>query len=410
MAVVPKLLRVVSAIDLEAQVNAYLAPFFAGASVRVLGVGIDSRANTPFFGANFVAAITTDVTGAVSQAAPFQFLTFTAPSESEVLRLCNAYITSNPTFFFSQIFSVYRPEDPDPSQGVTLGIFFCSDATPAAANWGSIASSISGGGSSYLNAAPTTAQVGGITVGSTFPVATSMQVMWDLALHPYISPTFSAFAISGESTSQEVGDQIPAAITFTWSTTTPGNIQANSIDIIDVTGGNIVLAAGLANDGGEAVVQGAPVSRVTPGSYQYKIQALDTLLNAFNRTLTFTWFFRRYAGAQAAATLTEAQIEALTISALATGYAGTYATPAGGFKYICFANSVGGQINSVKDSDTLLNVPFATSADNAAYSNIDGGGFSFALVSVTNAFGVTDNYRVYRTQNALGAAVTLLVT
>lgn len=140
MAVTPQVLRVASATDLQTQVNAYLSTLFGASSVLVLGVTIDSRANAPFFNANFVASITTNPTGAAVQAAPFQFVTFTAPIEADVLKLCNAFIAANPAFFFSQVFAIYRPDEPNPVQGVTLGLFFCSDAANAAANWASISS------------------------------------------------------------------------------------------------------------------------------------------------------------------------------------------------------------------------------------------------------------------------------
>jgi autotransporter-associated beta strand protein len=344
---------------------------------------------------------------------PYQVKVIEAEDEASAQVLGTAFINNNPTFWVAPGLFEFSDQLPNITKRCLYFLLFNQNYANGVANWdpGYLILNGGGGGSStFINPLPTTVTVGGIPSGSTFPVAQTMQQMWDRLLYPYQSPAFTSFAIIGESTSQEVGDNIAAAVTFTWSTSQPANVQPNSVDIIDVTGGNLPLATGIANSGSQAVVQGAPITRITPGSYQYKIQALNTLLNPFNATLTFTWFFRRYAGAQAAATLTEAQIEALALSALATGYSGSYAMGAGGFKYICFANSVGGQINSVKDSDTLLNVPFATAADNAAYSNIDGGGFSFALVSVTNAFGVTDNYRVYRTQNALGASITLLVT
>jgi hypothetical protein len=342
---------------------------------------------------------------------PYQVKVIEGEDQNTAKTLATAFINANPTFWFAPGLFEFTDQLPNISNRYLYFLLYNQSSTDGASNWNpGYATSGGGGGSTYLNAAPTTAQVGGIAIGSTFPIATSMQTMWDLALHPYQNPSFSAFAISGENTSQEVGDGIPASVTFTWSTLQPANVQPNSIDIIDVTAGNITLAGGLANDGSEAVVQAGPVSRVTPGTYQYNIRALNTLLSPFNRLLTFTWFFRLFFGQQAAATLSGAQIVALASSQLASGYAGTYAMGATGFKYICFADSVGGQINTVKDSATLLNVPFATVADNAAYSNVDGGGFSYALVSVTNAFGVTDNYRVYRTQNALGSTITLLVT
>jgi hypothetical protein len=48
-------------------------------------------------------------------------------------------------------------------------------------------------------------------------------------------------------------------------------------------------------------------------------------------------------------------------------------------------------------------------ADNAAYSNT-ANGYSYALVSVTNAEGETTDYRVYRSKFQLGASLNIAVT
>jgi hypothetical protein len=197
-------------------------------------------------------------------------------------------------------------------------------------------------------------------------------------------------------------------VTFTWSTSNPSNINPNSLSLLDLTGGP-TLASGLANDGSEPIVMGGPITKVTATSHSFRITGVNTQSGGFNRDLTFSWRWRMFYGVSANVTLTEAQIEALAGTQLATGIAGTYSTGAGGYKYICTVHAMGGQINSVKDQLTGFDAPMATAADNAAYSNVDGGGFSYALVAGTNAFGVAVQYRVYRTKNFLGGAVTLVV-
>jgi hypothetical protein len=334
---------------------------------------------------------------------PYKVQVYTGQTLESVTALAQAFIDANPTFWFGPVRSGYL--EPARRTNPYIAYFvYNEDAADGAANWGA-----AGGSSSlYTNLTPTPVTIGGIPSGSTFNNQT-MQQMWDALLYPYQAPSFSSFSITGQGSPLEVGATIPASVTFTWGTTNSANVQANSIDILDVTGA-LTLATGLANDGSEAIVRPGATTLTAAGSYQFKIQGINSNLAAFSRTLTFEWRWREYWGASANVTLTEAQIEALASNALTTGVAGSYSMAAGGYKYICIANAVAGQINTVKDSVTLLNVPMATVADNAAYSNVDGGGFSYALVMVTNVNGVLEAYRVYRTQNALGSSITLLVT
>jgi len=335
---------------------------------------------------------------------PYKIQVFAGPTLESVTTQAQDFIDAHPTFWFGPVRSGYL----EPSRRTLpylAYLVYNESATDGAANWplGGV-----GGSGLYNNLTPTPTTIGGIAAGSTF-VDQTMQQMWDALLYPYQAPAFSSIAITGQSSPLEVGATIAAAVTFTWGTTNSANVQANSIDILDVTG-SLTLATGLANDGSEAIVRPGATTLTAAGSYQFKIQGVNSQLASFNRTLTFEWRWREYWGASANATLSEAQIEALANNALTTGVAGSYSMAAGGYKYICIASVIAGQINTVKDSMTLLNVPLATVADNAAYSNVDGGGFSYALVSVTNTNGITTNYRVYRTQNILGAAITLLVT
>ena len=254
----------------------------------------------------------------------------------------------------------------------------------------------SGASGTYTNPAPTPDTIGGIEAGSTF-TAQTMQQMWDALLYPYQYPTFSMFTISGQSNPLEVGDSIPASVLFLWATTNDPNIVANSIDIDDVTGA-ISLATGLANDGSQPVVMPGPVMRTTSGTWQFRISGQNTKPGTFSRLLTYSWYWRAYYGGDSnAGPLSEAQIEALVNSPMMPGYAGTYSFPATGgaptYKYICFPTSFGTP-SSFTDSATGFDVPME----------------SPYTVSVTNSFGQTTNYHVYRTTNAMAGAIDIVVS
>jgi hypothetical protein len=334
---------------------------------------------------------------------PYKVQVFTSQTLANANVQAQAFIDANPTFWFGPVRAGYL----EPTRRTTpyfVYVVYNESLVDGPLNWGVGG----GGGGTYTNATPTPVTIGGIPAGSTF-LNQTLQQMFDALLYPYQAPAFSSFSITGQSSPLEVGATIAAPVTFTWGTTNSANVQANSIDILDVTG-SLTLATGLANDGSEAIVRPGATTLTAAGSYTFRIEGTNSLAAVFTRNLTFEWRWRAYWGFSANVTLSEAQIEALASNALTTAIAGSYSMGATGYKYICVANAVGGQINAVKDSLTLLNVPMATVADNAAYNNVDGGGFSYALVSVTNTNGVTTNYRVYRTQNSLGAAITLLVT
>jgi hypothetical protein len=265
---------------------------------------------------------------------------------------------------------------------------------------------IGGIGDRYTNLTPSPIGVGGLVVGSTFNDEGLADIV-DRMMYPYQLPTFSSFSIQAIPNPLEVGDAIPASVTFLWATTNPANIQPNSLSLIDVTSGNIVLAAGLANDGSEAVIMGAPISYSGQASHVFRIIGINTQANPFQRDATYNWRHRSYYGNNVATTVVEADIEAMATNFPVTGIAGTYVFPAGGYKYICVPDALGGQINTILDGGGFA-VPMAGVPQ--GYTNIDGGGFGYQLVSVTNAFAVVMNYRVYRTLNSLGGALTATVT
>jgi hypothetical protein len=209
----------------------------------------------------------------------------------------------------------------------------------------------------------------------------------------YQAPSFTSFVLLGFDV-LEVGDSIPAGSqVFNWATINSGNVQANSIDIIDVTGGNTVLASALANDGTEAVTLSSPIQKVAIGSHQFKINGQNTQGGTFERTDNVNWQFRKFFGNDSnVGPLNETQVEALGSNPLDSGFAGTYFFNGGDYKYLAFPTSWGTP-TSFKDNATMLTVPME-----ASY-----------VVNLTNSFGVAEDYNVYRTTNILGADITILV-
>ncbi len=225
-----------------------------------------------------------------------------------------------------------------------------------------------------------------------------------------LTPSFSAFSISGQTTPLEVGATISAGSkTFLWTTVNPSVVQPNSIGITDTTAGT-PLATGLADDGSQAITISA-ITNILPASNIWTITGTKTAGGTFSRTYTVNWLWRVYAGENAAATLTANQIKALSASSsLQASFPGTYTiVPSSSYSYFCFPTSMGDPLY-FRDGNTMFPISMATAADNAAYSNVGTNGWAYALVSVTNAQSVATNYRVYRTQYSFSGTLSMVVT
>ena len=127
----------------------------------------------------------------------------------------------------------------------------------------------------------------------------------------------------------------------------------------------------------------------------------------FSATFTVTWNWKNHYGVSSNSNLNASQIASLSNGNLTNTFAGTFVYAGGGYNFYCFPDSFGSP-SSFKDVSTNLNVAMATSSDDSFYSNT-ANGLSYGLVSVTNTYGQTTNYRVYRTKNILGGAVTIIV-
>lgn len=264
----------------------------------------------------------------------------------------------------------------------------------------------------YTNLTPVPDPLGGVLPGDTFTSQTMTQ-MFDTLLYPYQFPAFTSFTIASHPSGLiECGDGIVSPATFNWARTNQTNITANSIFIFDNTsapppppqtlGSSLpdILTAVL-----NLFAHPAPLVYTAPATHQFQIRGQNTRTppypppsGYFTRNLNLTWAFRRFYGRSAlVGPLTEAQIEALANNPIASGFAGTYNFPAvpspGQYCYICVAQAAGTPSDFI-DTDTGLNV-----AMNLPYT-----------VSVTNTYGVTENYDVYRTTYQIIDALNIAVS
>lgn len=299
----------------------------------------------------------------------------------------------------------------NPSTGALVATITADYGAGTFSNWAvSLQASTVDPPTTYGGASPSTVAVNDVPAGTNI-LGQTYDYLFEHIYAPFVNPTFASFVMSGQATVVEVGTTISGSQTFTWTTTSSGNVAVNSIDIDDITG-STNLITGTANDGTHSVGVGT-VQKIIPALNTWRITGdyASPGVGSFTRDFTVNWYWRQYSGTSANVVLTEAQIEALTTASLAASPAGTFVFAAGDYKYICYADGLGNPATSTgfRDTSTNLAVAMADSTDNAAYSNTSNG-WSYALVSVTNALSIAVNYRVYRTKFTLGGAINILLT
>lgn len=165
---------------------------------------------------------------------------------------------------------------------------------------GYVDSAISGatGGGNYTLNSPSTCTVGGISAGTALTGKTLECLLQDI-LAPYIEPTFTSFNIS-QSTYTEVGEVVSGTRTFTWATSTSGNIVSNSVGICDITNAE-QLEVGLANDGYEVLAINT-MSNTAPTTWTWQISGCSTQSTSFTRNATRSSIYPIYWGVETCAT------------------------------------------------------------------------------------------------------------
>jgi len=271
----------------------------------------------------------------------------------------------------------------------------------------------SGASSEYVNPDPVTQTIGGISVGTTFPVKSdgsgyTMQEMWDKLLYPYQFPTLSGLSISGQGPTVEVGYTISAGdYDFNWSKSNAGNIEPNSGVINDVTD-SVELATGIDIKTLNTTSVTLPSIQKTTGNtvHKWSITGDNTQGGAISPSIyTITWLWRRYVGNNALTAIGEGDIKALSVnSSLASSLNGSYVFPGGGYKYLCIPTSF-------PEPSSIVSAGFPVAMAGTAEGYDQGTGtYKYKLVNVTNIYFQDIDYRVYRSLNQLNGSATFIVS
>ena len=255
-----------------------------------------------------------------------------------------------------------------------------------------------GGGSSngdsnftYSNTLPMPTTVGGWPAGSTFSNI-SLNELWTTLLYAYPFPIFSLFTIGSITTLIEVGDVIAAGnYNANWLIDNPQMLANNSIDINYITG-SIQLANNLPDSPPQSIILPI-ISFNVPTPVIFRISAMDTTSNTFSRDFIVNFVSKIYVGESLLTSLTETDIKDLRIRELAETIDGSYDLLAGGYKWFCYPVTMGIR-TEFKDLDTNYGVAMNT----------------VEIVSVTNDYGITEDYYCYRTFNILGGAISIGVS
>lgn len=263
-----------------------------------------------------------------------------------------------------------------------------------------------GVGAVYTNSTPTPEAIGGIAAGSTFS-SVSMQDMWDDLLYPYQNPAWTTFSIDAGANPREVGNGIASNRTYTYAASNSSNIDGDTVDITYSGAGvsGTILSNGDYSASPNTVIHAA-INPTTAGTVVFTVQAENTNGATFSKTKSYSFRFNAFYGTSASQTLDESGIEGLT-SRLQTSENISYDMAAGGYKYICYPDEFG-DAGSIKMDG--FNVALASDEDDDFFSESQANGLTYGEVSVTNSYGITRTYRVYRSKNILGAAVTFVIS
>ena len=262
-----------------------------------------------------------------------------------------------------------------------------------------------GGGNVYFqNPLPSTAtNLEGVPAGTTFPVPTDMQDMWDMLLYPYQLPSFSSFTFITHAGTLEVGHSFTGD-TASWSTSNSANVVNGSVAI---SGAELTPVTGLDANGTTPLTFDNPVVRTTIGTKTWTITGTNTHAGSFSRNFSITWGWKYYWGTATGTTLNEAEIEGLANSGLFSDFNGNYSFQTGGYKYICIPDDYCSPTHYPANFwDYSLGLQVAMTD---GYANSDNTNSTYYLVSVTNTYGEATLYRVYRTKWQVGL-LTIIVT
>ena len=233
---------------------------------------------------------------------------------------------------------------------------------------------------------------GGLKAGMTFDHMPLKELL-DKWLYPYQAPSFTTLTVP--RVSYKLGETFASPVRVTWDTKNQENIVANTVyfTLANIDG---VTSIRLNNTGkgpsGNESFSFDPIAKQEPAAITLRAIAQNTQGEMFSKEITIRWYRTVYYGNYDSETLNEGQ--AMTLASVetdsVTGSRLSFA--ANGYKWLLIP-ATWSSPTKYFDVATQFEVPMEQK-DN---------------VTITNAFGVVQEYKAFRSVNRLGGSINILI-
>ena len=204
---------------------------------------------------------------------------------------------------------------------------------------------------------------------------------------------------SGLVTSYEVGNSLPSqTYTFSWGLNNSGDFRSNTLKVEDY--GVTVFTQSTSNTSPFATVVG-PFTYTVPTTKTFKVSLTRNNGTVVSRFIDVPWMWKVYYGSSTWSTLTASQVYALGGS-LATQSIGSWTVSGSGYKYIAFPNDTSYNFNSISYKGLPLAMAGTVSGYSYSYADVN-----YLFVTVSNIYGISKQYKIYRSKNQIGATISV---
>lgn len=174
----------------------------------------------------------------------------------------------------------------------------------------------------------------------------------------------------------------------------------------DLTGYEIILDE-LDPDGSETATVD-PICYDRLAIHRFMAKGINTKNETYCNVKQVNWYWPIYYGVSTAEHETEANIVLMNKTLRGPNWkSGTWSIDGGGYKYIAVPDIYEKPL-TIKEKETGFGL--AVAADAAGYTDGASDIFSHKELILTNVYGVSKVYRVYRSTNFLNSPINLLIT
>jgi hypothetical protein len=254
----------------------------------------------------------------------------------------------------------------------------------------------------YSNTASSQTTVGGVLPSTSFN-SVNTNAVFDMMFYPTLQPSFNSFIIQNVTSPYEVGFTQPSgSYTMSWTIANTSSINSSSINIYGITGSRIygpTSNSGTISNTFNSVVYNVP----TTLTYSITAQTINNI--QISNSFYIKWTYGVYYG-HATQSLLNNYGNFLSYQTNLTGNSfGNYTFPGGttSFKYILVPDSFATISNILWNN---LPVTMADATDGYTFS---ANNLNYRLLSFSNPYTVTTNYKIYRSKYKLTATMSNVI-